>query len=440
MNDKWKHIVEQGECPDVEKLIQYQQNKLDREESFFIENHLAGCEICNDVLEGFSKVKSLSSLESATKDLKQQVYRYISKDKKKGIIIFTWQRLSIAASLLILAGIAIMFFLIRKPNNISVTQNENELKSAPRFESVNNPEKISKKFAKAERMKIPEFKKSLLSKEKEFNNENIPQKKAEASELTPAASMADETKKEMMVVEEAEKSQSFTEERKEEAAKDRSFPSGHGANYTGEKRFIKGKVLDQSGQILPGVNVVVNGSSKGTVTDVNGNFKIEVDKNKDALTFSYIGYVQQDVNMTGKDTSLTIKMTEEVRALNEVVVVGYGVQKKSDLTGAVLTISPPQLSSTDTNRAEVFIKTGNVEGAIEEYNKRLMVNNNDKDALTGLARCYLMLNDTTNAMVAIRTLITLSGNSKQTVQLNNICKLINEGNNNKALKILNKLK
>ena len=93
---------------------------------------------------------------------------------------------------------------------------------------------------------------------------------------------------------------------------------------------IKGRIVDEQGEALIGVNVSVNGGSTGTITDLNGDFAINVAQN-DLLKVSYIGYTTQMVKVTDK-TTYNITMKSDAKALDEVVVVGYGSVKKRDLT------------------------------------------------------------------------------------------------------------
>ncbi len=100
---------------------------------------------------------------------------------------------------------------------------------------------------------------------------------------------------------------------------------------------IAGRVTSaEDGTGIPGVSVSIKGTSKGTTTDANGNFKIAV-AGPSVLSFTSIGFDPQDVNTANK-TQINVTLTADSKALNEVVVVGYGTQKKSDLTGAVGTI------------------------------------------------------------------------------------------------------
>ena len=100
---------------------------------------------------------------------------------------------------------------------------------------------------------------------------------------------------------------------------------------------IKGKVTDESGEPLIGVNISVDGSSTGTITDFDGNFTLTVSGNE--LQISYIGYLPQVVKVQSGVTSYNVTLKEDTKTLDEVVVIGYGTQKKVNLTGAVASVS-----------------------------------------------------------------------------------------------------
>ena len=97
---------------------------------------------------------------------------------------------------------------------------------------------------------------------------------------------------------------------------------------------ITGKVLDSSGLPIPGANIVAKGSNASTQTDFDGNFTIEVPDNVTKLVISYIGMESQEVSI-GK-SPLTITLKESGESLDEVVIVGYGTQKKSKITGSTV--------------------------------------------------------------------------------------------------------
>jgi TonB-linked SusC/RagA family outer membrane protein len=101
---------------------------------------------------------------------------------------------------------------------------------------------------------------------------------------------------------------------------------------------VSGRVTTQQDEPLPGVNVLVKGTTQGTTTDANGRFTLTVpDRSAGVLTFSFIGYANQEIAI-GNRTEIDVRLQEDVRNLQEVVVVGYGTVKKSDLTGSVSSI------------------------------------------------------------------------------------------------------
>ncbi len=97
---------------------------------------------------------------------------------------------------------------------------------------------------------------------------------------------------------------------------------------------IKGQITDTSGESIIGVNVKVKGKDTGTITDIDGNYHLQAASN-DILVVSYIGFITQEVSVKNR-TVVDIRLIEDVKALDEVVVVGYGTQRKADLTGAVI--------------------------------------------------------------------------------------------------------
>ena len=101
-----------------------------------------------------------------------------------------------------------------------------------------------------------------------------------------------------------------------------------------EKKVVSGSVKDNSGELLLGVSIVLKGTSIGTVTDIDGNYSVEVPDDHAILVFSYLGYSTQELSVKGK-SRLDVILTEDMQKLEEVVVVGYGTQKKVNLTGAV---------------------------------------------------------------------------------------------------------
>lgn len=117
---------------------------------------------------------------------------------------------------------------------------------------------------------------------------------------------------------------------------------------------VSGTVSDKSGLPVPGVNVLVKGTSTGTVTDFDGKYEIEVD-NGATLVFSFIGYQTQEINFTGQST-LDITLEDDAAELDEVVVVGYGTKKKSLVTGAISSIDSKRIGSSSNQRIEQVLQ------------------------------------------------------------------------------------
>ena len=103
-------------------------------------------------------------------------------------------------------------------------------------------------------------------------------------------------------------------------------------------RNISGAVTDEKGVGLPGVSILVKGTQRGTNTDANGNYRLSIPDDNIILVFSFVGYLSQEINVANQ-TALNISLKPDTKSLEEVVVVGYGVQKKKDLTGAVSTVN-----------------------------------------------------------------------------------------------------
>jgi TonB-linked SusC/RagA family outer membrane protein len=104
---------------------------------------------------------------------------------------------------------------------------------------------------------------------------------------------------------------------------------------------IKGKIKDEQGQALPGVSVVVKGTTAGTVTDNEGVYSVNADKSG-TLVFSFIGYLTQEVSI-GNKTNIDMTLVSDTKALSEVIVVGYGTAKKATLTGSVTAVKGAEL-------------------------------------------------------------------------------------------------
>ena len=111
-----------------------------------------------------------------------------------------------------------------------------------------------------------------------------------------------------------------------------------------QQHIVQGILTDSNGAPLPGANVLEKGTSNGTQTDFDGNFSLTVANQNATLVISYIGFTTKEIAVNGQ-SSISLQLEENAAALDEVVIVGYGVQKKVNLTGSVATVSGEMLES-----------------------------------------------------------------------------------------------
>lgn len=118
------------------------------------------------------------------------------------------------------------------------------------------------------------------------------------------------------------------------------------------RRIVSGTVLDENGTGLPGVSVVLKGTQRGTTTDGEGKFQLDVpEEGQPVLVFSFVGYVSQEVPITSQ-SQLSIQLRSDVANLSEVVVVGFGTQKKVTMTSAVSTIQNEQITARPVSNVQ----------------------------------------------------------------------------------------
>ncbi len=121
-----------------------------------------------------------------------------------------------------------------------------------------------------------------------------------------------------------------------------------------QQKGVSGTVKDKNGESIPGTSVVVKGTTTGTITDNDGNFRLNVPENAQTLLFSFVGMISQEVAISGK-TTFDIVLLDETVGVDEVVVIGYGTQKKVNLTGAV---SAVKIDDKITSRSLTNVSSG----------------------------------------------------------------------------------
>lgn len=128
-------------------------------------------------------------------------------------------------------------------------------------------------------------------------------------------------------------------------------PNGEPAQPESPQKEIRGKVTDEKGESLPGVSIVVKGTTVGIITDMDGNYTLEVPGDAETLVFSFVGMKPQEI-VIGDQTTINVVMEVETVGIEEVVAVGYGVQKKSVVTGSISSVKSEDLQNQSIARAE----------------------------------------------------------------------------------------
>lgn len=123
---------------------------------------------------------------------------------------------------------------------------------------------------------------------------------------------------------------------------------------TFQSKSISGKVTDTSGKPLPGVTIVLKGTTNGTITDFDGNFTISNVTPKSILVFSFVGMKTKEIPVTGQST-INLTMREDAIGLDEIVAVGYGIQKKSNVTGSIASVDAQELNKIPATNTSTML-------------------------------------------------------------------------------------
>jgi TonB-dependent starch-binding outer membrane protein SusC len=115
-------------------------------------------------------------------------------------------------------------------------------------------------------------------------------------------------------------------------------------NEVRQKHIVVGTIRDEKGVTMPGVNISIKGTTKGTISDAEGKYSLEVPSESDILVFSFVGYESQERTI-GEEVTIDIILLENIQAIDEIVVVGYGTMKKRDLTGSISQIQGSDLKN-----------------------------------------------------------------------------------------------
>nr|WP_319267078.1 TonB-dependent receptor [uncultured Draconibacterium sp.] len=112
-----------------------------------------------------------------------------------------------------------------------------------------------------------------------------------------------------------------------------------------QKKVVKGKVVDETQMPMPGVSIIVKGTTVGVISDYEGNFTLEIPEDAEILQFSFVGYKRKEI-LIDENNFMNVNLEEDIAGIDEVIVIGYGTQKKSDITGAVASVGNEKLEMT----------------------------------------------------------------------------------------------
>ena len=127
-----------------------------------------------------------------------------------------------------------------------------------------------------------------------------------------------------------------------------------------QERVVSGTITDETGGTMPGVNILLKGTSSGTVTDGDGKFQISIPNDQAVLVVSFVGYATSEI-VVGSRSVVNIQLTSDVQTLTELVVTGYSVDKRRELTGSVSTVKAKELTIAPTGNVEQMLQ-GRVAG------------------------------------------------------------------------------
>jgi len=321
------------------RYIRYFRDLLTKKEQHALEKEMMQDVFEEEAFEGMSSV-SADELEEDVLELHKSINQKTGKKKNRIIPVLRY-----AAAVVLIFAVGSITILIKKSNEF---KNQVKEETAMRDSSGGIPTPVSKTGDSA---KV----KTTRSILKEKQDVIVVQTRKEQEIVAPVSSelIAKSDLKEAEAPETTQvipveydmialKKQIETEQQIEVSALSYSEDTEQN-NLT-----IRGQVISGSEDLpLPGVNVRIKGTTKGVVTDLDGNFSIEIPADQQStLAFDFLGYKSEEIEISD-NKNLTVNLTEDIIALEELVVVGYGTMKKSDLTGAVATIESEDLESRE---------------------------------------------------------------------------------------------
>jgi hypothetical protein len=431
--EKWQHIMNHGKCPSIGELKFYHDGKLPSGQKFIIENHLASCDMCNDLLEGLSNLDDHNAIDNAEKEIRTRLNEYLYKHEKKVVIIPLFWSLSVAASILLLFTSALLVFYLNNSRGKLITLSRQEVK--PVLASKLDTSVIASKFTETEKQNQANSVSSPLIASRMIKNEVSKNEKKPFDEKRSIEVMTYQPEEISVQKEISVPVVAKMEFEKAEEEKPGLFVMRNAEKAKTDigRRVVSGKVLSDDGNPLPGVNIQVKGTVMGVVSDLNGNFSLEVPDNNAKLIFSYVGYKTKEMAVDYQN-NLEIAMAADIESFSEVVVVGYGTQKKSNLTGAVANVERKEYTDVSYEESKALTVQ------IDSLQNLLDMNKNDSTTLILLIEKSLELQDQHLALKHLENLQGQTTDKGQMKIIREINHLVQEKEYSKAIQKLKKMK
>lgn len=329
-----------------DRIISYLGGLLSNRQRHELEKEMMQDVFDEEAFEGLSGL-SAEELRSDMDTLVNRLHGRLKPAGKRFLNIY----FRIAAALVIVVGVgSLLYVLLKSPAPKIVAQ-----KSVPEKQALAPAPAIadtgdSVAEVVEEKVKVPPAIPKIL-----------PEPAVEQTEVQDIGLSERETAGEVRVMEEA-RSEAPPVRRMEKSA---ARAEAADQQITGT---LRGRIVDSDGIALPGVTIIDQSTNQGTVSDTDGSFSIGVAGKRSTLAFSYLGYKPLEIAAEDINGS-TITLQEDLLALDEVVVVGYGTQKKKDVTGAVSVIEADEISAGGKSVPYDFIKPVPPGGSLKTYKK-----------------------------------------------------------------------
>lgn len=348
-----------------EQLLRYQAEEMGGAEMQQVERHLLSCPLCSDALEGISVLQAQQA-RAAMADVKSRLAQRLEESKAEPAAAPYWQWAA-AAAILLLTAVGVFLLLDRieasdrplakqetSETDIAAPVHRSKAEQAPPDSwTPNNTDQLEKSpgmDANVEQ-KASEHESDLLALEQDnwLHEENF-DAAPQAPRQPEIIEVPDEEEIEEMdimydapLADQSEAKPELKERETEAVSKALSGRAAGVVVHEKAKTAVKtvtGKVTDAvTGEPLPGVAVRIKGSTKGTVTDMNGTYSLVLPDPEAVLSFNFVGYREQTVAVADKTAQVMAALQQDVETLSEVVVIGRGSQARRDVTGAVVSVA-----------------------------------------------------------------------------------------------------